>query len=117
MVTVFPPAAHAAGHRRTFRRDHHAIGAAAEPVSAGEPFSDLAEACVRGLAAAALREVERLGGRMEGRVAVVAFQGWVRAGSRLESAMLPNLRYRVYEPDERAEALAWVMGVGTGASE
>lgn len=47
-----------------------------------------------------------------GRVAVVADQGWVRAGSRLESAMLPNIRYRVYEPDERAEALAWVTGVG-----
>ena len=46
-----------------------------------------------------------------GRVAVVADQGWVRAGSRLESAMLPNIKYRVYEPDERAEALAWVTGV------
>jgi len=46
-----------------------------------------------------------------GRVAVVADQGWVRAGSRLESAMLPNIKYRVYEPDERAEALAWVTGI------
>ncbi|HEY6815294.1 MAG TPA: STAS/SEC14 domain-containing protein [Croceibacterium sp.] len=45
-----------------------------------------------------------------GRVAVVADQSWVRAGSRLESAMLPNLSYRVYLPDERAEALAWVTG-------
>ena len=51
-----------------------------------------------------------------GRVAVVADQAWVRAGTRLESAMLPNIRYRVYEPDERAEALAWVTGVGGGAS-
>ena len=51
-----------------------------------------------------------------GRVAVVADQGWVRAGSRLESAMLPNIKYRVYEPDERAEALAWVTGVGGGAA-
>ena len=50
-----------------------------------------------------------------GRVAVVADQGWVRAGSRLESAMLPNIKYRVYEPDERAEALAWVTGVGASA--
>lgn len=50
-----------------------------------------------------------------GRVAVVADQGWVRAGSRLESAMLPNIKYRVYEPDERAEALAWVTGVGQPA--
>ena len=51
-----------------------------------------------------------------GRVAVVADQGWVRAGSRLESAMLPNIKYRVYEPDERAEALAWVTGVGGSAA-
>jgi hypothetical protein len=57
-------------------------------------------------------------GRLDkfGRVAVVADQGWVRAGSRLESAMLPNIKYRVYEPDERAEALAWVTGVGTSAT-
>jgi len=47
-----------------------------------------------------------------GRVAVVAGQAWIRAGTRLESALLPNIKYRVYEPDERAEALAWVSGVG-----
>jgi hypothetical protein len=46
-----------------------------------------------------------------GRVAVVADQAWVRAGTRLESAMLPNISYRVYMPDERAEALAWVKGL------
>ena len=51
-----------------------------------------------------------------GRVAVVADQAWVRAGTRLESAMLPNIKYRVYEPDERAEALAWVTGVREGAA-
>lgn len=51
-----------------------------------------------------------------GRVAVVADQGWIRAGTRLESAMLPNIKYRVYEPDERAEALAWVTGVGASAA-
>jgi hypothetical protein len=47
-----------------------------------------------------------------GRVAVVADQAWIRAGTRLESAMLPNIKYRVYEPEERAEALAWVSGIG-----
>jgi len=26
--------------------------------------------------------------------------------------MLPNIKYRVYEPEERAEALAWVSGIG-----
>ena len=45
-----------------------------------------------------------------GRVAVVADQAWVRAGSRLESALLPNISYRVYLPNERNEALAWVKG-------
>jgi hypothetical protein len=45
-----------------------------------------------------------------GRVAVVADQAWVRAGTRLESALLPGIRYRVYMPDERDEALAWVVG-------
>lgn len=45
-----------------------------------------------------------------GRVAVVADQAWIRAGTRLESAVLPNINYRVYVPDERNEALAWVKG-------
>jgi hypothetical protein len=45
-----------------------------------------------------------------GRVAVVADQAWIRAGTRLESAMLPNISYRTYMPGERDEALAWVKG-------
>ena len=45
-----------------------------------------------------------------GRVAVVADQAWIRAGTRLESALLPSIRYRVYMADERDEALAWVIG-------
>jgi hypothetical protein len=45
-----------------------------------------------------------------GRVAVVADQAWMRVGTRLESAMLPNVSYRVYQPEERAEALAWALG-------
>lgn len=43
-----------------------------------------------------------------GRVAVVADQVWIRAGTRIESAMLPFISYRVFEPQQRAEALAWV---------
>ena len=34
----------------------------------------------------------------------------MRAGSRLESAMLPNVSYRVCKPEEREEALAWALG-------
>lgn len=45
-----------------------------------------------------------------GRVAVVADQGWIRAATRIESAVLPHIRYRVFEPDTRDEALAWVRG-------
>lgn len=47
-----------------------------------------------------------------GRVAVVADQAWMRVGTRLESALLPNISYRIYMPDERDEALAWVTGTG-----
>ena len=45
-----------------------------------------------------------------GRVAVVADQAWVRVGTRLESALLPNISYRTYMPEERDEALSWVSG-------
>lgn len=45
-----------------------------------------------------------------GRVAVVADQAWVRLGTRIESALLPFISYRVFEPGERDEALAWVAG-------
>jgi hypothetical protein len=45
-----------------------------------------------------------------GRVAVVADQAWVRFGTRMESKILPGISYRVYEPPERDEALAWVEG-------
>ena len=43
-----------------------------------------------------------------GRVAVVADQAWIRVGTRLESALLPNISYRTYMPEERDEAFAWV---------
>ena len=46
--------------------------------------------------------------RSFGRVAVVADQAWIRVGTRIESAMLPFISYRTYEPDERDEALTWV---------
>ena len=43
-----------------------------------------------------------------GRVAVVADQAWIRAATRVESALLPFISYRVFTPDERDQALAWV---------
>lgn len=44
-----------------------------------------------------------------GRVAVVADQAWIRFGTRIESALLPFISYRVFEPGERDEALTWVL--------
>lgn len=44
-----------------------------------------------------------------GRVAVVADQAWMRVGSRLESALLPNISYMVVGPEQREAALAWAM--------
>jgi hypothetical protein len=46
--------------------------------------------------------------RRFGRVAVVADQAWIRAATRVESAILPFIGYRVFTPDQRDEALAWV---------
>lgn len=45
-----------------------------------------------------------------GRVAVVADQGWIRAATRIESAMLPAISYRTFTPGEREAVLAWVEG-------
>lgn len=45
-----------------------------------------------------------------GRVAVVADQAWIRALTRFESAILPAISYRVFEPKDRDAALAWVKG-------
>lgn len=45
-----------------------------------------------------------------GRVAVVADQAWMRVLTRFESAMLPHISYRVYEPEERKEALDFAFG-------
>ena len=45
-----------------------------------------------------------------GRVAVVADQAWIRMGAQIESAILPFIAYRVFEPEQSDEALAWVEG-------
>lgn len=47
-----------------------------------------------------------------GRIAVVADQAWIRMATRIESAILPLISYRVFEPAQRDEALAWVAGKG-----
>lgn len=45
-----------------------------------------------------------------GRVAVVADQGWIRAATRIESAILPFLSYNTFLPEDRDIALEWVCG-------
>jgi hypothetical protein len=48
-----------------------------------------------------IRQVER--------VAIVADAGWVRAASRIESALIPGLHYEVYERHEAAHAREWLL--------
>ncbi|PKQ00490.1 MAG: STAS/SEC14 domain-containing protein [Alphaproteobacteria bacterium HGW-Alphaproteobacteria-13] len=66
---------------------------------------------VAGLGSYAMRALPLLG-KLDrfGRVAVVADQGWIRAATKIESALLPHISYRVFEPEGRDEAFAWVTG-------
>ena len=66
---------------------------------------------VSGLGSYALRALPLLG-KLDrfGRVAVVADQGWIRAATKVESALLPHIAYRVFKPEGRDEAFAWVTG-------
>ncbi len=71
-------------HReQVFRIGMHTITGRAGPEEAGRANTDMAEACMRALAPAALKEAERLGGALAGVVAVVALG---KAGSREMSA-------------------------------
>jgi hypothetical protein len=45
-----------------------------------------------------------------GRVALVADQGWVRAAAKAESAVIPGLAVRTFEPGEEADARQWLAG-------
>jgi len=51
-----------------------------------------------------------------GRVAVVADQLWMRVATRIESALLPFVSYRVFKLEQRDEALAWVQGANVQVS-
>lgn len=69
----------------------------------GFPWSALGDYLPR--AAKLLGQLERFG-----RVAIVTDIGWIRLAARVESALLPGIRYELFTPDERAQALAWVEG-------
>lgn len=66
---------------------------------------------IAGLAAHIARAAPLLGklGHF-GRIAIVADQAWIRLLTRIESAILPHIGYRVFRPGERDTALAWVEG-------
>lgn len=42
------------------------------------------------------------------RVAAVANQGWVRTAARIESAVIPGLVIKTFEPHEEAQAIEWL---------
>ena len=67
-------------HReQAFRIGVQVLSGTAAAADAGPAFAGLADGCIRALAAAALKEVERIGGVFPGEVAVVALG---KAGSR-----------------------------------
>lgn len=71
-------------HReQVFRIGMHTITGRAGPEEAGRANTALADACMRALAPAALKEAERMGGAFDGAVAVVALG---KTGSREMSA-------------------------------
>ncbi|UKK86269.1 STAS/SEC14 domain-containing protein [Sphingopyxis sp. BSN-002] len=66
---------------------------------------------IAGLASHVARAAPLLGKLSHfGRVAVVADQAWVRMLTRIESAILPHISYRVFKPEDRHTALEWVRG-------
>ena len=94
-------------HReQDFRISLQLLSGVADPARAGEAFSDLAQACVRALAFASLAEVERLGGRMAGRVAVVALG---KLGSREMSGAsdLDLMTVFAADPDAESDLKGW----------
>jgi len=89
-------------HReQDFRISLQVLSGTADPARAGEAYSDLAQACVRALAWASLAEVERLGGRMAGRIAVVALG---KLGSREMSGASDLDLMTVFQADADAES-------------
>ena len=44
------------------------------------------------------------------RVAVVSTSDWLKAGAKVEGALIPGAAYKTFEPREAAEARAWLLG-------
>ncbi|HYF23926.1 MAG TPA: bifunctional [glutamine synthetase] adenylyltransferase/[glutamine synthetase]-adenylyl-L-tyrosine phosphorylase [Caulobacteraceae bacterium] len=94
-------------HReQAFRIGVQVMTGTADAGEAGRGFADLADACVRALAPAALREAERLGGAFQGETAVVALG---KLGSRELTATSDLDLMTVYaaEPGAASDGKGW----------
>jgi hypothetical protein len=56
-----------------------------------------------------LPDLFRLIGKFD-RVAVLADKKWVQTASEIEGALIPGLKIKAFDPDEAAEAEAWLAG-------
>ncbi len=95
-------------HReQAFRIGVQIMSGAADAERVGAAFADLADACIRGLARAALAETERIGGAFPGDLAVVALgkagSREMTAGSDLDLMTL----YRPSEPGAMSSVKGW----------
>ena len=59
---------------------------------------------------ARLPELFRLIGNFD-RAAVLADKAWIKKISELEGALIPGLKIKAFDPDEKAEAEAWLASV------
>jgi glutamate-ammonia-ligase adenylyltransferase len=95
-------------HReQAFRVGVQVLTGTARFEAAGEAYADLADGCIRGLAVASLAEVERLAGRLDGAVAVVALG---KAGSREMTARSDLDLMTLYAPhaaDSASDLKGW----------
>ncbi|WP_296817774.1 bifunctional [glutamine synthetase] adenylyltransferase/[glutamine synthetase]-adenylyl-L-tyrosine phosphorylase [Brevundimonas sp.] len=101
-------------HReQMFRIGLQVLSDAASTDAAGEGYATLAHACLRALAGASMREVERLAGAFPGRVAVLALG---KAGSREMTASSDLDLMAVYEagPEAVAARRDWTADVWYG---
>ena len=84
-------------HEQAFRVGFQVISGSAGSREAGDAFSELAEACVRALAPVSLLETARIGGALDGDVAVVALG---KLGSREMTATSDLDLMTVYAPQD-----------------
>ena len=100
-------AARRAHREQAFRIGVQVMSGAANAAAAGRAFADLADACIRALAAAALAETGRIGGAFAGDVAIIALgkagSREMTAGSDLDLMTL----YAAGSPDAMSDLKGW----------